>query len=98
MENVLTEINVLDDIRQDAELLSSVLEVNLESRSRKTEILEKRQVIMWKLCQQYDSYEQVGEALGFSRVGVRHSALKVEDLLSINDTAIIKLTNIVSEL
>ncbi len=86
-------------LHKDIEILESILCVDMKNKSRERKTVEKRQVIMWKLLSmnQY-SQSEIGRALGCSHVTVAYSAAKVNDLLSINDATIIRLTNIVSNL
>jgi len=89
---------LIEMVREEAKTLSIVLDVDLNSRSRQSETLDKRQVVMWKLFKHHNSYTRIGKALGFSHVSVRNAVLKVEDLLSVNDANMVKLANIISDL
>lgn len=95
-------MNIIKDmikpVKNDAEILASVLGVDLNDKRRNAEVVNKRQVVMWKLMKIGYTSHEVGRAMGYSHATVLHGSRKVTDLLSINDPVMVRLTKMVDVL
>lgn len=82
-------------ITDDIERLQEILRVDLKGKNRTSDVIERRQVAMWKLLKMGYSTTEIGRTLGFTHATVLHNARKIEDLLSINDPRIKRLIQLV---
>ena len=95
-------MNIIKDmielVKKEAEILASALGVDLNDKRRNAEVLNKRQVIMWKLMKIGYTSLEIGRAMGYTHATVLHSSRKVTDMLSINDPVVVRLTKMVDVL
>lgn len=89
---------MIEPVKNDAEILASVLGVGLNDKRRNAEVLNKRQVIMWKLLKIGYTSLEIGRVMGYTHATVLHSSRKVTDMLSINDPVVVRLTKMVDVL
>lgn len=94
----MKKIKNLKEMKKEAEILASALGVDLNDKRRNAEVLNKRQVIMWKLMKIGYTSLEIGRAMGYTHATVLHSSRKVTDMLSINDPVMVRLTKIVDVL
>lgn len=77
------------DIRAEAEQIAKAIGADIQGRSRKPHLVEKRQIVMWELRRRHFKTVQIGKLFGITHSTVIHAAKKINGLIGIGDQVVL---------